>query len=78
MPGYRVVYVSLKKADVAPGDATAAQMDLIADLADRYSFGEVRVTHTQNLLLADVEQEQTFELWQALDAADSRRRTSAP
>jgi sulfite reductase (NADPH) hemoprotein beta-component len=69
VPGYRVVYVSLKKADVAPGDATAAQMDLVADLADRYSFGEVRVTHTQNLLLADVEQEKTFELWQALEAA---------
>jgi sulfite reductase (NADPH) hemoprotein beta-component len=68
VPGYRAVYVSLKKADVAPGDATDTQMDLIADLADRYSFGEVRVTHTQNLLLADVEQEKTFELWRALDA----------
>ena len=51
VPGYRAVYVSLKKPGVAPGDATDAQMDLIADLADRYSFGEVRVTHTQNLLL---------------------------
>ena len=69
VPGYRVVYVSLKKADVAPGDATDAQMQLIADLAERYSFGEVRVTHTQNLLLADVEQEKTFEVWRALDAA---------
>ncbi len=69
MPGYRVVYVSLKKAGVAPGDATDAQMELIADLADRYGFGEVRVTHTQNLLLADVEQEKTFELWRTLDAA---------
>jgi sulfite reductase (NADPH) hemoprotein beta-component len=69
VPGYRAVYVSLKKADVAPGDATDDQMDLIADLADRYSFGEVRVTHTQNLLLADVEQEKTFELWRALDGA---------
>jgi sulfite reductase (NADPH) hemoprotein beta-component len=69
VPGYRAVYVSLKKADVAPGDATDVQMELIAALADRYSFGEVRVTHTQNLLLADVEQEQTFELWRALDAA---------
>ena len=68
VPGYRVVYVSLKKADVAPGDATDAQMDLIADLADRYSFGEVRVTHTQKLLFADVEQERTFELWQTLRA----------
>ena len=56
VPGYRVVYVSLKKADSPPGDATDAQMELIADLADRYSFGEMRVTHTQNLLLADVEQ----------------------
>jgi sulfite reductase (NADPH) hemoprotein beta-component len=69
VPGYRAVYVSLKKADVAPGDATDAQMELIADLADAYSFGEVRVTHTQNLLLADVEQEKTFELWRALQAA---------
>ena len=69
MPGYRVVYVSLKKAGVAPGDATDAQMELIADLADDYGFGEVRVTHTQNLLLADVEQEKTFELWRMLDAA---------
>jgi sulfite reductase (NADPH) hemoprotein beta-component len=69
VPGYRAVYVSLKKAGVAPGDATDVQMELIADLADRYSFGEVRVTHTQNLLLADVEQERTFELWQALEGA---------
>jgi sulfite reductase (NADPH) hemoprotein beta-component len=69
VPGYRAVYISLKKADVAPGDATDAQMELIADLSDRYSFGEVRVTHTQNLLLADVEQEKAFELWQALDGA---------
>ena len=44
-------------------------MELVADLADRYSFGEVRVTHTQNLLLADVEQDKAFELWQALAEA---------
>jgi sulfite reductase (NADPH) hemoprotein beta-component len=69
VPGYRVVYISLKRADVAPGDATDSQMALIADLADRYSFGEVRVTHTQNLLLADVEQEQAYALWQALNEA---------
>jgi sulfite reductase (NADPH) hemoprotein beta-component len=69
VPGYRIVYVSLKKADIAPGDATDAQMELIADLSDRYSFGEVRVTHTQNLLLADVEQEKAFELWRTLDEA---------
>ena len=64
--GYRAVYVSLKKPGSPPGDATDAQMDFIADLADRHSFGEVRVTHTQNLLFADVEQARTYELWQAL------------
>ena len=69
VPGYRVVYVSLKKPNVAPGDATADEMDLIADLAERYSFAEVRVTHTQNLLLADVEQQRVYELWQTLDKA---------
>ena len=69
VPGYRAVYISLKKPDVAPGDITDTQMELLADLADRYSFGEVRVAHTQNLLLADVEQERCFELWQTLDAA---------
>jgi sulfite reductase (NADPH) hemoprotein beta-component len=68
-PGYRAVYLSLKKPGIAPGDATDAQMELIADLADRFSFGEIRVTHTQNLLLADVEQRETFALWEALAAA---------
>jgi sulfite reductase (NADPH) hemoprotein beta-component len=67
--GYRAVFISLKKPGVPPGDATDAQMDLIADLADRYSFGEVRVTHTQNLLLADVEQGRAYELWQQLERA---------
>jgi sulfite reductase (NADPH) hemoprotein beta-component len=67
--GYRAVYISLKKQDVAPGDATDVQMDLIADLADRYAFGEVRVTHTQNLLLADVEETKLYELWQVMRAA---------
>ena len=66
MPGYRIVVISLKKPDVAPGDATDAQMELIADLAERYSFGEVRVTHGQNLILADVEQGKTLELWETL------------
>ena len=69
MPGYRAVFISLKQPGVAPGDITDAQMELVADLADRYSFGEVRVTHTQNLLLADVEQDVTFELWQTLEQA---------
>jgi sulfite reductase (NADPH) hemoprotein beta-component len=69
VPGYRAVFISLKKPGVPPGDATDAQMDLIADLADRFSFGEIRVTHTQNLLLGDVEQSKAFALWRALDGA---------
>jgi sulfite reductase (NADPH) hemoprotein beta-component len=69
VPGYRAVFVSLKKPGIAPGDATTAQMRVLAELAERYSFGELRVTHTQNLLFADVEQARLFELWRALDAA---------
>ena len=69
VPGYRAVYISLKKPGVPPGDASDMQMELVADLADRYAFGEVRVTHTQNLLLADVEQEKLHELWNALEGA---------
>src|SRR5271166_19157 len=69
IPGYRVVYVSLKKPGVAPGDITDVQMDRLAELADQYSFGELRATHTQNLLFADVEQTALFELWQALERA---------
>lgn len=64
VPGYAIVVLSLKKQDVAPGDATAEQMDKVADLADRYSFGECRITHKQNLVLADVKQEDLIELWQ--------------
>ena len=64
--GYRVVFVSLKKHGEAPGDMTAAQMEALAALADRYSFGEVRVTHDQNLLLADVPQHSLRELHAAL------------
>ena len=66
VPGYASVILSLKPhGTVAPGDATTAQMNAIADLADQYSFGELRVTHEQNLVLADVEQVKLFELWQA-------------
>jgi len=62
--GYAAVILSLKKTGVPPGDATAEQMDFVAELADTYSFGEVRVTHEQNLVLADVEQAKLYELWQ--------------
>lgn len=65
VPGYASVILSLKPhGTVAPGDATSTQMNAIADLADQYSFGELRVTHEQNLVLADVEQSKLFELWQ--------------
>ena len=64
VPGYASVILSLKPhGSVAPGDATTAQMLAIADLADQYSFGELRATHEQNLVLADVEQAKLYELW---------------
>ncbi|MDY0011548.1 MAG: nitrite/sulfite reductase [Rhodocyclaceae bacterium] len=67
--GYAAVVISLKKPGVAPGDISAEQMDLVASLADRYSFGELRVTHEQNLVLADVQQSELFSLWQTLREA---------
>jgi len=70
MAGYAAVTLSLKRTGVPPGDATAEQMDAVADLADRYSFGEVRVTHEQNLLLADVRQSDLFAIWQEAQALD--------
>jgi sulfite reductase (NADPH) hemoprotein beta-component len=64
VPGYAAVTLSLKKTGVPPGDATSEQMDAVANLADRYSFGELRVTHEQNLLLGDVKQTDLYVLWQ--------------
>ena len=65
VPGYASVILSLKPhGTVAPGDATTAQMLAIANLSDQYSFGELRATHEQNLVLADVEQAKLYELWQ--------------
>ena len=66
-PGYRAVVVSLKAKDRAPGDATDAQMEAVAELAERYSFGEARVTHQQNLVLADVAIDTLEALWHELD-----------
>lgn len=63
--GYAIVVLSLKQPGRAPGDITAAQMDAVADLADRYSLGEVRFSHLQNLVLADVRQADLYALWQA-------------
>lgn len=68
-PGYRAVVVSLKRTDAPPGDATADDLEVLASLAEQYSFGEVRVTHEQNLVLADVHHSDLYKLWQALDAA---------
>ena len=62
-PGYAAVTLSLKPTGGAPGDITDRQLDALADLADRYSFGEVRNSHEQNIILADVEQARLFELW---------------
>ena len=66
--GYAIVTLSLKPEGGTPGDATAEQMDAIADLADRYSFGEIRVGHEQNLVLPHVAQRDLPALWRALDA----------
>jgi sulfite reductase (NADPH) hemoprotein beta-component len=64
--GYVSVVASLKPNGIAPGDATTAQMNFVADLADKYSFGEIRVAHEQNLILADVPQADLYDVWQAL------------
>ena len=63
VPGYAAVTLSLKKTGVPTGDVTADQMDAIAALADRYSFGELRVSHEQNLILADVRSRDLQALW---------------
>ncbi len=64
--GYRAAFVSLKAPDSPPGDMTDEQLDAVADLADAYSFGEIRATHRQNLILADIKQADLFPLWQKL------------
>ena len=76
--GYRGVVISLKAGlvdgkYVPAGDVTAEQMDKLADLVDQYSFGELRATHQQNLVFADVKQSDLFDLWQALTDLDLAR-----
>ncbi len=61
--GYKVAYISLKAPDVPPGDVTADQLDVIAELADEFSLGEIRASHNQNLLLGDVKQGELYALW---------------
>ena len=65
--GYRAVFISLKQHGAAPGDASAAQLDAIAAAADEFSFGEVRVTHDQNLVLGEVRQRDVPRLWERLN-----------
>jgi len=68
VPGYVIVNVPLKVIGKPPGDIDADTMDTVAGLADRYTFGEIRINHRQNLAFVDVRQQDLFELWQALDA----------
>lgn len=68
--GYKAVYVSLKKPGLAPGDITSEQLEVVAELADEFSLGEVRATHTQNLVLADVKQADLYALWLRLNAEE--------
>ncbi len=65
-PGYAIATISLKPHGGIPGDATAEQMEAVAGLADRYGFGEIRVTYKQNLLLPDIRKHDLFAVWQAL------------
>jgi len=67
-PGYAIATICLKETGVAPGDITDVQLNHVADLADRYSFGEVRVTHEQNIVLADIQQDELFELFKGLQS----------
>ena len=69
VPGYAAVTLSLKKPGAAPGDASSEQMEAAADLAERYSFGEIRVSHEQNLILADVPQRELYTVWHRAKAA---------
>ncbi len=65
--GYAIVNISLKPVGGIPGDASAEEMEAVADLADRYSYGEIRVTHEQNLTLPDVRQKDLYDLWLSLN-----------
>ncbi|MBT6058401.1 MAG: nitrite/sulfite reductase [Gammaproteobacteria bacterium] len=68
IPGYSIVTVCFKQTGVAPGDVTDRQLEQLADLSEQYSFGEIRISHKQNIVMADVRQDQLFELWKALES----------
>jgi len=69
VPGYAAVTLSLKPHGVAPGDISSDQMEVVADLADRYSFGELRISHEQNIILADVRLADLADVWRVAKAA---------
>ncbi len=69
MPGYTIVTLSLKPVGIPPGDITDKQLEKLADLADKYSFGEVRTTHEQNIVFGDVEKANLYALWAELKVA---------
>ncbi|KGB53776.1 nitrite/sulfite reductase [Sphingopyxis sp. LC363] len=69
VPGHAIVNISLKPVGGIPGDASSAQIDLMADLAEKYSHDELRVTHAQNIVLPHVRKADLYTIWQALDAA---------
>ena len=69
VPGYTAVTLSLKPHGIAPGDITSDQMEVVADLADRYCFGELRISHEQNIILADVRLADLADVWQVAKAA---------
>ncbi|HYD25873.1 MAG TPA: nitrite/sulfite reductase [Croceibacterium sp.] len=69
VPGYAIVNISLKPIGQIPGDISAEQMDLVADLAERYSFDELRSTHAQNLVLPHVRKQDLYAVWTALEEA---------
>ncbi|AOX16734.1 nitrite/sulfite reductase [Kozakia baliensis] len=69
-PGHIIAVVSIKPAGGIPGDATSEQMSRLADLAEQYSFGELRVTHLQNIVLGHVRQDKLYALWQELEKID--------
>ena len=66
VPGYRAITLALKPTGVAPGDITDGQLEAIADLADQHSFGEIRTTHLQNMVLGDVRANALYDIWQKL------------
>ncbi|MDN3526414.1 nitrite/sulfite reductase [Halomonas sabkhae] len=75
VPGYKAVTLSLKRHDHSPGDVTSDDMSAVADLADEFGYGELRVTHEQNLVLTDVPVDQMEALWQRLEELDMANPT---